>query len=339
MKKLCTVLVAALLSLSVLTAVSCERTPGTSGVESRVEVVTDANGEVVTDANGNPETVVVVETTVAETTPASSSSQSSTPGTVPDAVIQLTFNGAELNGAPAGTVEVYTNADKTLSAFVIVKPGTYELSGDLSNGQVRVQIPETDRITLILNNFTASCSNSAPLYIVSADECDIELAAGSVNRLTDGSSYKFDNPADDKPNACLYAAADLDIKGSGSLIVNSSYNNGIGCKKDLKIKNGTITVSAPNNIIKGNNSVTVSGGHITCSGGEDGIKTDSEKEGKGFILISEDAEVSITCLDDALQATQSVTVEATAKVTVTAGGDTVNCPGVINVAEGALTTK
>ena len=143
--------------------------------------------------------------------------------------IQLTFSGQTLSGAPEGTVVTEDGA------FVIVKPGTYELTGDLSNGQLRVRVEKTERVTLIFRNFTASSSTSAPIYLVSADKCVIELADGSVNRLTDAKTYVFSDPTENKPNACLYAGCDLKIKGKGSLIVEGNYNNGIGCKNDLEI--------------------------------------------------------------------------------------------------------
>ena len=85
--------------------------------------------------------------------------------------------------------------------------------------------------------------------------------------------------------------------------------------------------------------MTVTGGKLVLSGGEDAIKSDEEiKEGKGYILISEDAVIDITCSDDALQAPKSVTVEATARLTVSCG-NLVNCPGVYNIADGAVTMK
>lgn len=306
-----------------LSCVACDNTPP-AGTETDPAqgVTTDTNGEVITDKEaGN--TSGAQDTSGTPDTPA-------TPTT-----IKLTFNGTTVSGAPEGTITVDNNS----SAFVIVKAGTYELTGDLSNGQVRVQVAKTEKVTLILNNFTASSSTTAPLYIASADKCTIELAAGSVNRLTDAATYVYADPTETKPNACLYSSEDLTIKGSGSLIVQGNYNNGIGSKNDLEIKSGTITVTAPNNIVKGGDSVTISGGSVTLSGGEDAIKTDSERQDKGFVLISEDAKVDITCMDDAIQATQSVTVESTARITYAAAGDAVNCPGVINVAEGSMTAK
>ena len=298
-----------LISLLAVCAVSCEKPGGNPSDTS--ETPTNAQGEPITDNGGSTEDPV-------------------------EAAIKLKFSGTSVDGATDGAVTV----DGDSHAFVIVKPGTYELSGDISNGQLQVKVPETEKVTLIFNNFTASNSTSAPLYIVSGDKVTIDLADGSTNRLSDKTPYVYPDPTTDKPNACLYSAIDLKIKGSGALLVEGTYNNGIGVKKDLEIKNGTITVTGPNNIIKGGNSITISGGNLTLSGGEDGLKSDEDtKQGKGFILITEDAVVNITCADDAIQAAQAVTIDATAKVTVSCGGDVINCPGVIYGAENVSAAK
>lgn len=297
-----------LISMLAVCAVSCEKNGGDTGTGTS-ETPTNAQGEPVTD-NG-------------------------TSGT-DEVVTKLKFSGTTVDSSANGAVTV----DGDAHAFVIVKPGTYELSGDISNGQLQVKVEKTEKVTLIFNNFTASNSTSAPLYIVSGDKVVIELADGSTNRLSDKTPYVYPDPTTDKPNACLYSAIDLKIKGHGALMVEGTYNNGIGVKKDLEITNGTITVTGPNNIIKGGNSITISGGNLTLSGGEDGLKSDEDtKQGKGFILITEDAVVNITCMDDAIQAAQAVTIDASAKVTVACAGDIINCPGVIVGAENVNASK
>jgi hypothetical protein len=246
--------------------------------------------------------------------------------------VRLTFNGTKLSASSSSAGIVAEG-----QAFVITKGGVYELSGNLSNGQLRVRVPKTEQVDLIFKGFTAASSKSAPLYVESADKVVIELAAGTVNSLTDAAVYQFADPSITKPNACLYSADDLTIKGDGSLTVTGNYNNGIASKNDLRIKGGQITVSAPNNILKGGDSVLVEKGTLKLLGGEDAIKTDNEVDlDKGTILIMSEAKINIQCLDDALQATQGITVEAGATITGTAGGDAANCPGVINIADGSM---
>ena len=319
-KNILSIILACLLTASLAVGmVACESTnpPAETAGEGQTsatpgENVTDANGQPVTDSGNNP------------------GNSTATPGTEENP-ITLTFNGVQCSESVAGTLSVDGGA------FVISKGGFYVLTGDLSDGQIKVAVPKTEEITLIFKNFTASSSKTAPIYIDSCDKATIELAAGTVNSLTDASIYQFANPGDDKPNACIYSADDLTIKGDGTLNITGNYNNGIGCKNDLRIKSGTITITAPNNILKGNDSVSIEGGNVTLSGGEDAIKSDTtDRTDKGFVLIEGDAKVTITCSDDALQATQSVTVAAGTSVTVTAGGNAINCPGTINADESAM---
>lgn len=326
-----TALVLALM-LTVCAAVACSDSKTGDETNAATESATEETSTL-PEGDTVPEGDASATQPEGDTTSSEDETETGTTGTTTD-TIKLTFDGTSMSGAPEGFVVLEDNA------FAIVKPGTYELTGNLSNGQLRVRVDKTERVTLIFNNFTASSSTTAPIYLVEADKVVIELAEGSVNRLTDAKTYQFSDPTQTKPNACLYAGCDLKIKGKGTLTVEGNYNNGIGCKKDLEITNGQITVTAPNNILKGNNSVTISGGKVTLSGGEDAIKSDEEKkQGKGYILIAEDAILDITCSDDALQATQTVTIESTAHLTISCGGDTVNCPGTINVPDGVITLK
>lgn len=245
--------------------------------------------------------------------------------TSPDAVV-LTFDGTKLE---------ISSRDSGIrvegSSFVITRGGVYELRGNLSDGQVRVSVGREEDVELVFNGFTAACSATAPLYVESASRTDIYLVPGTVNSLTDSVNYSFPSPEVDKPNACLYSADDLVIKGTGSLTVTGYYNNGIGCRNDLRIQECSLTVSAPNNILKGNDSVEILGATLRLTGGEDAIKADTtDRADKGYILITGDSRVEISCSDDALQASLAITVEENAAVTGRCGGDMLNCPGVIN---------
>ena len=312
MKKLTLILLAALLALSLI---ACEKAPGgTSDVTDGTPTQTDANGQPViqpgTQDPGNTQN----------------------PGTTTPTSVVLTFNGNQLS-----TSVQDTGIKVEGGAFVITRGGSYELKGDLSGGQIKVAVPKTEQVELIFNNFTASCNTSAPLYIESADKATIVLAAGSVNTLTDATLYQFANPAEDKPNACIYSSDDLTIKGEGTLNVNGNYNNGIGCKNDLRIKDCTLNVTGVNNILKGNDSVEIENATVKLSGGEDAIKSDTaDRTDKGYILITAGSKVEINCIDDAIQATMSITIEAGCAITGTCGGDVLNCPGTINADEGAM---
>ena len=318
MKKLTLILLAVLLAL---TLIACDKTPaGTTDTTDGTPAQTDANGQPIETRPGN------------ENNNGGNDTTAENPGTTAPTTIVLTFNGTQLSTSVQDTgIQAESNA------FVITRGGTYELKGDLSGGQIKVAVPKTEQVELIFNNFTASCNTSAPLYIESADKCVINLAAGSVNTLTDATMYTYANPGDDKPNACIYSSDDLTIKGTGTLNVNGNYNNGIGCKNDIRIKDCTLNVTGVNNIIKGNDSVEIENATVKLSGGEDGIKSDNaERTDKGYILITAGSKVEINCLDDAIQATMSITVEAGCTVTGNCGGNALNCPGTINADEAAM---
>ena len=287
-----------------------------------------------TDHTGNTADTtmeITVDTTdsaedTADGTTASTDSEGQPVGDTAEPSVILTFDGTRLS-----TSVQDSGISVEGGAFVITRGGSYELKGDLSGGQLKVAVPKTEQVELIFNNFTASCNTSAPLYIESADKCVIFLRAGTVNTLTDAVQYKYANPADDKPNACIYSADDLTIKGTGTLNVVGRYNNGIGCKNDLRIKDCTLNVTGVNNIVKGGDSVEIENATVKLSGGEDGIKSDAtDRADKGYVLITAGSKVEISCTDDALQASVSITVEAGCRITGACGGDALNCPGTIN---------
>lgn len=218
----------------------------------------------------------------------------------------------------------------------IHQAGTYILSGSCANGQIVVEVGKDDKVQLVLAGLTLTCPDSAPLYVISADKVSITLAPGSANSLTDGESYT--RPFDKAPNACVYSRDDLTINGTGALTVTAHYNNGIGCKNDLHITGGALTVTAPKNALKGNGSVAILNGTITLNAGKDGIKADNEEnDAKGYVYIAGGA-IDITAGDDAIQAVQDVTITG-GSILVSAGDKTVNSDGIQDVASGVITQK
>ena len=163
----------------------------------------------------------------------------------------------------------------TISAY-----GTYTLAGTLQ-GQIYVDVPESDSgdndVELDLNGVEISYDENSPIYIKSADKVKIKAVKKTTNTITDLRSLETEED-ETQGNGAIYAKADLNLIGPGTLNVVGSYNNGVHTTKDLKIKKETLTVTAPNNALKGNNSITIISGNITAiSTGGDGLKTtDSE---------------------------------------------------------------
>jgi hypothetical protein len=207
--------------------------------------------------------------------------------------------------------------DNTNNIITITAEGIYALSGKFSDGQVIVDVNKS--VNLILNGVDITSSKGAPLALFNSKKKIISLAAGTQNTLTDAAMYTGFYQ-DDEPNGALFSKKALTINGSGSLAVNGSYNNGISCKDNLKIMGGTITVSAKNNALKGNDSVVIKGGSLNLTSIGDGIKSDKEDEGSGYVYISGNVRLSITSTEDGIQAYRAVHILEDAVVNITSGG-------------------
>lgn len=159
--------------------------------------------------------------------------------------------------------------------YTIVEEGNYIISGKLDNGQIRVSADEK-QVNLLFDGVTMTSSIDSLIYVEKADKVDIKANADTYNELNDVRTLRDDSASSDVGNSAIYSKADLDLKGKGILVVNSSYNNGIYTKDDLNIKNLTLKVTAVNNAIKANDSITIESGNIIAiSKGGNGLKTSS----------------------------------------------------------------
>lgn len=190
--------------------------------------------------------------------------------------------------------------DKTIE---ITSGGTYIISGSLSDGQIIVNAPNSEKVHLILNNVTLSSSTGAPIYIKSSDKTIITLAEDSENSLSDTNRESGDD------NAVIYSETDLSINGTGTLTINALYNNGINCRDDLKLINGTYIINSVDDGIVGHDSVTVAGGTFTINSKGDAIKSSkSDNDSEGYIHIT-GGEFTINCGDDGIHSETYLYIE------------------------------
>lgn len=218
---------------------------------------------------------------------------------------------------------------------VLIKGGVYRLSGDYA-GQIQVSVAKTERVVLILDGLTVRCADSAALFVRSADIVFIEVPEGKTATLSDGASYIFENVNETKPNACVYGEDDLVFRGLGTLNIRGNYNNGIGCKNDVVLSSGHLSVAAANNGIKGG-TVTLTGtADLTLRAGDDGIKSDGLGVNEGVVEVSGQAVARIACTDDAIQALNAVRITAGAHVYFDCEGQAARCDGVVEVSEGTV---
>ncbi|MBR5136622.1 MAG: carbohydrate-binding domain-containing protein [Clostridia bacterium] len=219
---------------------------------------------------------------------------------------------------------------------VISAAGTYLVTGTLTSGSIIVDVPELDKVHLILKGVTITSKDYAAICVIAGDKVTITLAEGTTNTLTDSANYTFSYSNLVIPNACLFSKEDLTINGKGTLVVKGNHNNGITSKDDLKILDGTYDVTAVNHGIRGNDSVLINGGTIKVYAGNDGIKSSNTLESsKGCILIT-GGTVNVKATDDGIQAVSAIYITE-GKATVECSGKTINCDGAVWTNKGALT--
>ena len=249
------------------------------------------------------------------------------PASRPDAVITLSGDSASYDG---GGVSIKG------SVVTIGAPGEYTLRGTLNDGRILVDLKENPgQLVLILDGVDLCCLTDSAIFAAQG-KLELVLAEGSENRVVSGTEAQLASYSDTNTGAAIYASDDLTLRGEGSLSVFGYINNGITCKDDLKIKGGSIQVTAANNAVRASESVTVSGGALTLDAGNDALKASSAaKEGKGYVLI-EDGSLVIRAGGDGVSAASELTVSGGAISIETSGDPALHgCKGM--KAETALT--
>ncbi|MBQ8959935.1 MAG: carbohydrate-binding domain-containing protein [Ruminococcus sp.] len=237
--------------------------------------------------------------------------------------ITFASNGASTN-APSDVATV-SNGVVTIS-----KESTFAVTGNSTSGQIVVDVDKTaypnSVVELDLTGVELSNSTTAPIYVASiGDEVQIVSKKDTVNVISDGTSHtQTYTDSDGNTNTvegAIFSRDDLKFKGSGSLTVNGNTDDAIVCKNDIKIYNGSLTVNAVDDGIRGKDSVTI--GDTTKSDGSaadnsgisvtvktqygDGIKstaTDTATDKSYGVVTINGGTVNISSYADGIQAEQ-----------------------------------
>lgn len=251
--------------------------------------------------------------------------------------IKFDGNNADISGAGA---EIIKGECVTVK---ITEAGTYVVSGSTDNGQLYVEAGE-NQVHLVLKGAVINCKKSAPIYVNNGKKTVITLAENTVNTLTDEENYEYSVTEVDEttgettgePNAALFSKKALTINGKGILNVTTNFNNGIGCKDELKIISGKVNVTAVNNAIRGNDCVVIKDGEINAiSKSGDGIKSTKENnDQKGYVYV-DGGNVNVTAYEDGLQAVTLLAV-AGGEVSISADDDGMHCDKILAISGGTI---
>lgn len=211
----------------------------------------------------------------------------------------------------SGTENAFSVSGTTLTFAGFTEDSVYTLTGTLY-GNVVVSSETECELELSLAGFTLLSYTETPIVSTGPDKLTISAKKDTENAVYDQREAVSD---DDKTaiKAAIYADGDMNLQGKGSLAVYSQNNNGVHAKGDLKVKNLTLSVSAEDNALKGNDSVTITSGTVTLNARSgDGIKTknsDLSAKGKqrGTVTIS-GGNVTVLALLDGIDAAYNVVI-------------------------------
>ena len=202
-------------------------------------------------------------------------------------------------------------------AVKITAAGTYVITGKHSS--ITVSAPDSAKVRIILKNATVQNSNGPAIYITAADKVFITAYKGTVNTVSDGSTYSSDFDGTNVDGA-VFSKADLTLNGEGTLNITGSYKCAVVSKDDLIICGLTLNAKSLGSAIEGKDCVKSKDATVTVTSGGDGIKsTNSEDTAHGFVYI-ESGLFNITAAKDGIQAETLVKLSG-GEINVTSGGD------------------
>ncbi|MBE6701570.1 MAG: carbohydrate-binding domain-containing protein [Ruminococcaceae bacterium] len=178
----------------------------------------------------------------------------------------------------------------------ITKPGRYVLSGELSLGQIAVDLGEDAKtdpdavVTLILNGVDVSCKVAPAIIFYNVYECsssDEEGATKDVDTSKAGANVIIADGSENNVNgsyvARIYKSYELSEDGTevvdnkklhkydGALYSKMTMNVGGGDKGD-----GILNINAENEGLNSELHLTINGGVINITSGNDGINTNED---------------------------------------------------------------
>ena len=166
-----------------------------------------------------------------------------------ETVVQFTGEAVSVSGSGC-------EADGT--ALTISEGGVYRLSGNCTDGSVKVKMARAG-VTLILDGLTLTSADTASITCGRSSQVTIEAAAGTVNMLSDSEQNNDDMyPTNENAENAVLKCKDgsqVTLCGTGVLTITANGKNGIksGASTDedgeasLTIRELTLTIDAPVN--------------------------------------------------------------------------------------------
>ena len=236
-----------------------------------------------------------------ESQDASASAKTDAASDAKDSASDASASGAAVSGTSADSAEdgisirfsndgITAADDSGLSidgtSLTITAAGTYLLSGNCEDGNVKVQNGTTG-VALVLDGLTLSSQTTAPLICAKSTEVTIEAAAGTINMLSDTAANNDGSEDSNTENAVIKCkdGSQVVLCGTGELILQANGRNGIksGASTEtegdasLTIRELTLTIDAPvNDAVNAESILNVESGTLEIFAGDDALHSDGE---------------------------------------------------------------
>ncbi len=226
----------------------------------------------------------------------------------------LTFSNASVAETVAGSGYTISGTTLTISAA-----GVYRVKGKCTEGSIVVS-KSLDNVTLILDSLSLTSAQTAPVVVKKGSNVTIHLDGTST--LTDNEDAATEDTNENFEGAAIKVKSGSNVTfcGDGTLNVYGNAKNGIkGAAESSQVFNGgTFNVTAANNGIAADGSITVNDGSFTIDSDNDAFK-------------------SVPDTDDAVS-TGSVTING-GTFNITADGDGIQAENTLKITNGSFTIK
>lgn len=218
----------------------------------------------------------------------------------------------------------------------ITESGTYVFSGDYENSTIVVNVDTDvyfDAVYIVLDNANITSTSQSVINIESAPEIIITANANTVNYI----SQDYSSTETDTSGAVIYSKEDLIIAGSGTIYIETNYNDGINSRDDLTIENTSLYITSENDGIVGKDYIALKNVYIKIEAGKDGVKTSNEDDADTGDILIESGEFIITSNNDSISATNTLQIND-GDFTIESGGGFTEVLKIITLGEGSSTT-
>jgi len=238
-----------------------------------------------------------------------------------------------------------TGSYVTITSTTDTKDITYKISGSTTEGMLKIYSGK--RFNLVLSGVNITNPSGPAINIQSKNKASITLTDGTVNILTDGTSYDdtlvTESGDVEDQTAAFYSKGDLVFSGAGSLTVNGTGANkhAVFSKDEIDIESGQVTItSAAKDGLHGDGIVIKDGtvninstgdaidgdeGAIKISGGT--VTSVTNTEGSDGITCDSTLEISGGTVNVTVGGNQSKGIKAGQVITLSSGNITINTSG------------